>query len=68
MSVLSERKYFTVISSMSAFSILEYLDTSFFIASNTRLFSSLRLSFILALLIFSINGFLDFLLSFLEFR
>ena len=33
--------------------------TSFFIASNTRLFSSFKLSFILARRIFSINGFLD---------
>lgn len=91
LSVFRERKYFTVISKISAFSILEYLETcrkqetniqlsyytvtanrlwpstpnkyqdltSFFMASNTRLLSSLRLSLILARRIFSINGFLD---------
>lgn len=85
LSVFNERRYFTVISRISAFSILEYLDTcwkrqkirilkpnndlffnvnflmltSFFIASNTRVFNSFRLSLILARRIFSISGFLD---------
>lgn len=57
------RRCFTVISRMSAFSSLECLELSFLRASKISVFSWLRLSFILALRLFSMMGFDDFLCS-----